>query len=768
MRSARSMTWGWRATLAILGLFIAVTWLLHFRLTDPRFLYCEDIAHYFLPTKAYTYQHPLEAFAGRPTPSTHFGSATFTLGGPAVVFPLLPALAARIAPQEPSSLMGFEWGITSLYVIASMTALFFFLSRAKVPTALAAAVACTYPWLYTIFIEWRHVDLLRGRLMLPLVLLGLFLATTKGGYAYWALLAAATVICMGQAFALYWVGALVCLWLAIHAWLERRTLLERLHGEGLLAIRRAGPPLLSLSLVSLALLPMYLRSRGAIEESAFLGQMASDPERLLDYLYRGHDWFTFADLLKPGRGLAPWSIAGISLLVAVMINGRRGRRQVIEGEVWAAPDELRPLRRIGGPLFLVSLALSFLPEVPFDLFAIRGDRLEWSFLPLAVTPSAAIFFHTTQRTWLVLAEIGGLLLGVGYLAEWTLRPSTPGRRRVEVAVAVGVYALLLFLAHALSRATLTIDVAVAVLVIAAVLAVATLAGQPGARPYLGSAALIVAGLLFSWRFADQSYQTGALHCSQGVKDARITLARDESILKRVPEEVRHQREYRLLGEKWCYYLDTPCALSYSLHWMPREVFDFFEATDLVREVNLPYWMILDYPRMLELGIAQMMGIRWWILPGRLMPGGIPLTDENDPENLHFFEAADAFPKGWALSSWEIVQSFEEAAQRLVNLAGSAELRRHGILTSTQGGALPEPPDSQRGDLRASIDLVDAKPGELLFQAETSAPTVLATNEFFHQNWRAVVDGNPVPVLRVNASFVAVALGPGRHEVRLTR
>ena len=517
MRSARSMTWGWRATLAILGLFIAVTWLLHFRLTDPRFLYCEDIAHYFLPTKAYTYQHPLEAFAGRPTPSTHFGSATFTLGGPAVVFPLLPALAARIAPQEPSSLMGFEWGITSLYVIASMTALFFFLSRAKVPTALAAAVACTYPWLYTIFIEWRHVDLLRGRLMLPLVLLGLFLATTKGGYAYWALLAAATVICMGQAFALYWVGALVCLWLAIHAWLERRTLLERLHGEGLLAIRRAGPPLLSLSLVSLALLPMYLRSRGAIEESAFLGQMASDPERLLDYLYRGHDWFTFADLLKPGRGLAPWSIAGISLLVAVMINGRRGRRQVIEGEVWAAPDELRPLRRIGGPLFLVSLALSFLPEVPFDLFAIRGDRLEWSFLPLAVTPSAAIFFHTTQRTWLVLAEIGGLLLGVGYLAEWTLRPSTPGRRRVEVAVAVGVYALLLFLAHALSRATLTIDVAVAVLVIAAVLAVATLAGQPGARPYLGSAALIVAGLLFSWRFADQSYQTGALHCSQGVK-----------------------------------------------------------------------------------------------------------------------------------------------------------------------------------------------------------------------------------------------------------
>jgi hypothetical protein len=58
---------------------------------------------------------------------------------------------------------------------------------------------------------------------------------------------------------------------------------------------------------------------------------------------------------------------------------------------------------------------------------------------------------------------------------------------------------------------------------------------------------------------------------------------------------------------------------------------------------------------------------------------------------------------------------------------------------------------------AEVDVsVDAPDGGLLL-----------LNDVWHPWWRATLDGKPVDVLRADVIFRAVALPPGRHEVRFT-
>jgi hypothetical protein len=317
-----------RTTLAALALFALVTLVLHFRIDDPYRFYCEDLEHSFLARAAYTYQHPWQAFQGRPTPSCNFGTANYlTDGEPAAVFPPLAAALSRLAPRDPGGLGRFEWRITSLYVAGAMVALFFFLRRTGVGAALAAAIACGYPFAFTVFHEWRHGDLLRGRLMIAPVLLGLLVATRRGGFAGWMALALAVIACMGQATQLYWVAALVLYWVAAAAWLERRRLRELVRRERIGALRHATPPLLAAAVVAVALGPMYLRGQAAMRDSAFYDELARDPQRVLYYFRDGRDWFSLRALLTIEQGLLPWSLAGLSLVAgaAAWRRVRRGR-----------------------------------------------------------------------------------------------------------------------------------------------------------------------------------------------------------------------------------------------------------------------------------------------------------------------------------------------------------------------------------------------------------------------------------------------------------
>jgi hypothetical protein len=58
------------------------------------------------------------------------------------------------------------------------------------------------------------------------------------------------------------------------------------------------------------------------------------------------------------------------------------------------------------------------------------------------------------------------------------------------------------------------------------------------------------------------------------------------------------------------------------------------------------------------------------------------------------------------------------------------------------------------------------PDEVDAEVESSQPTVVVISQAYYHNWQAWMDGQPVPLLRANHAFQAVAVPAGRHGVRL--
>ncbi|HVR30071.1 MAG TPA: hypothetical protein VMS86_11115, partial [Thermoanaerobaculia bacterium] len=189
----------------------------------------------------------------------------------------------------------------------------------------------------------------------------------------------------------------------------------------------------------------------------------------------------------------------------------------------------------------------------------------------------------------------------------------------------------------------------------------------------------------------------------------------------------------------------------------------------VEDVRLPYWLYLDYALLIENGIAQMLGIRWWILPADVMDGGVLLTDERDPGPLRLHEARGVFSKGWALESWETAESFDHAVTRVMALGRAGELRRRGVVQTPEEGPLELPAAAgAAGGADPTVELLGVEPGRLRFRVESESPTVLATNEFFHPDWTARAEGRSLPIVRVNAAFVGAVVPGGVNEVELAR
>ena len=57
--------------------------------------------------------------------------------------------------------------------------------------------------------------------------------------------------------------------------------------------------------------------------------------------------------------------------------------------------------------------------------------------------------------------------------------------------------------------------------------------------------------------------------------------------------------------------------------------------------------------------------------------------------------------------------------------------------------------------------------QVALRADVAAPALLILADTFYPGWQATVDGAPVPVLRANLMFRAIALPAGQHDVVLT-
>jgi uncharacterized membrane protein YfhO len=90
------------------------------------------------------------------------------------------------------------------------------------------------------------------------------------------------------------------------------------------------------------------------------------------------------------------------------------------------------------------------------------------------------------------------------------------------------------------------------------------------------------------------------------------------------------------------------------------------------------------------------------------------------------------------------------------LAGEGDRRE--AQAPAEGGQRPSPAAGDR------VTVVEYEPETIQIKVSTAAGGLLVLADSYYPGWRALVDGKPAPVLRVDYLFRAVPLPAGEHEV----
>ena len=65
-----------------------------------------------------------------------------------------------------------------------------------------------------------------------------------------------------------------------------------------------------------------------------------------------------------------------------------------------------------------------------------------------------------------------------------------------------------------------------------------------------------------------------------------------------------------------------------------------------------------------------------------------------------------------------------------------------------------------------LNVVEVQPGQLLLRSQTSRARFAVVSEIWHPGWRALVDGNPVPLHRTDGALLGLSIPPGDHRISL--
>ncbi len=136
-------------------------------------------------------------------------------------------------------------------------------------------------------------------------------------------------------------------------------------------------------------------------------------------------------------------------------------------------------------------------------------------------------------------------------------------------------------------------------------------------------------------------------------------------------------------------------------------------------------------------------------------GGTPVVARVDgvfAEPIRVSRVADSRPRAYAVGAVRVATG-DEATRDLLDPA--FDPAREVVL---EHDAPSRPPMS--GDVRVVAETAD----RVELEADLDGDGYVVLVEGFDTYWRATVDGKPVPVLRANGIFRAVAAGAGRHHV----
>lgn len=123
-----------------------------------------------------------------------------------------------------------------------------------------------------------------------------------------------------------------------------------------------------------------------------------------------------------------------------------------------------------------------------------------------------------------------------------------------------------------------------------------------------------------------------------------------------------------------------------------------------------------------------------------------------------FTVTDPWPRAFATTAVTVVDD-GEAARRWLE-----QRREPGAVIVRSDGDVPTAADAATRTTPARV--VAEAVGELELEVEPDAAALLVVAEAWAPHWRAWVDDEPAPIVRVNLLQRGVWLGPGRHRVRM--
>ncbi len=154
---------------------------------------------------------------------------------------------------------------------------------------------------------------------------------------------------------------------------------------------------------------------------------------------------------------------------------------------------------------------------------------------------------------------------------------------------------------------------------------------------------------------------------------------------------------------------------------------------------------------------DLLSVRYVVVPARASLPGMQVVFED--ERWRVLENPAALPRAFLVGRYEVVPDLEAHRQRLLD--PSLDLRQTVLLR--------EAPDMEISAIDSSstisVELVRFGPREIVWQVTTDAPRLLVVDEIYYPaGWRAVVDGQSVPILQANYLLRAVPVPAGEHTV----
>ena len=150
----------------------------------------------------------------------------------------------------------------------------------------------------------------------------------------------------------------------------------------------------------------------------------------------------------------------------------------------------------------------------------------------------------------------------------------------------------------------------------------------------------------------------------------------------------------------------------------------------------------------------------YIVARQQLPG-TTVAHRDGQTGLVVLENPDAVPRAFFVGQTEVIDGAQATWQRL----------RSNAFNPRQTALLPEPLDAPVTPIDSSstarVALQKHTPPEIVWEIETDAPRLLVASEVYYPaGWTATLNGEPVPIHRVNYLLRGVHVPAGTHTLRM--